>query len=110
MATTYTWIIDSLDRYPNTESGQSDVVFNVRCRFVGTNGTNTAFISREISIPHNSDDTFTPYADLTAEIVTEWIVNSLSEDGIIEMQESINTQLAIMPVTAQTPPWATTPG
>ena len=89
MANTYTWTINALDVHP-IEDALTDVVYNVHWgmtatsdqtdsdgNFYSTNAIGTQTIAAPVT------DTFTPFDDLTLEIVEGWLeASDLDVDAI----------------------------
>ena len=107
MSITYTWNINQMDAYPSHED-QTDVVFTVHWTFVGTDGTHTASVYGTVGVTYEAGSPFTPYTNLTHDIVTAWIINSLGEEKVTEMESNISSQidnLANPPVVSPKLPW-----
>jgi hypothetical protein len=69
--TTFKWEAVRLDCHPQSE-GQTDVVFTVHWRCVGTDGNYTGAVYSTCNLP-SPTESFTPYADLTLNQVLGWI-------------------------------------
>lgn len=72
MATTYTWVVEWMQCYPQAE-GQVDVVFQVGWRCNGTDGTFNGSVYSTCAVTYTAGSPYTPYADLTQEQVLGWI-------------------------------------
>ena len=86
-----------------------DYVVNVLFTVTGTDGTNTASIGGNCQFTSNQESVFIPYADLTEEIVLNWI--NEATDNQANYYANIDGQIASIvnpPVSpANTPlPWA----
>ena len=104
MATTFTWTVSQLNCYPQAE-GQTDVVFVVHWTCSGTDGTYNGSVYSTCSVPAPTG-TFTPYADLTQDIVLGWIwangVDQASAEAAVQTQ--IDNQIN-PPVVSPPLPW-----
>jgi molecular chaperone DnaK (HSP70) len=112
MANTYTWTVTGMQNYPSYQS-QTNVVFSVTYNVTGTDGTNTATITRSQNIPYVAGETFVPYASLTNAIVIGWVQAILGSFAIQSIESQVDGMLARMqlPASETSPlPWATTQG
>lgn len=87
MATQYTWTITNMFCYP-IQDGYSDVVFSVVSQCTGIDIVNDipygSFISLTTPVKLNPDDPYIPYADLTQEIVLNWVWENLDKLAVEE--------------------------
>lgn len=72
MATTFNWIIEWMQCYPQAE-GHTDVVFQVGWRCNGTDGTYNGTVYSTQSVTYKAGAPYTPYDDLTEDQVLDWI-------------------------------------
>jgi len=108
--TTYYWNVTAL--YTETIAGEQNYVVIANYEVVGTDGTYTASISNTARFSTANVDNFTPYEDLTNDIVVGWIQSELGVDGVANTEACIQGQIDSQinpPVTPQnTPlPWVT---
>lgn len=106
MAVTFAWTFPAMDVAPS-EDGLSNVVKVVHWRYVATDGAYMAQSYGTAEMP-GAGQPFTDFADLTPEIVTGWVVASLGEAAVTEMQTSLSSQIERLknpPVITMTPPW-----
>ena len=100
MANTYTWDCKTVDVYPNHDS-HSDVVYNVHCRLnavsdqknaEGNDYTASSYGTHSV----NADDTtsFVPFADLTNDLVSGWVIDGMGEDKVASMKEGLDNNIA----------------
>ena len=100
MANTYTWDCKTVDVYPNHDS-HSDVVYNVHWRLnavsdqkdaEGNDYTATSYGTHSV----NADDieNFVPFADLTNDVVSGWVIDGMGEDEVASMKESLDNNIA----------------
>lgn len=104
MSTTFTWIIPELTT-AKSEDGLTDVVKTVHWRYQASNETFTTEIYGTVGLSEPNPEEFTPFESLTKEKVVSWLESNLDVE---EMQNSLNTQLALLadpPIVAKTPPW-----
>jgi len=108
MANTYTWKIEALDCFPQSE-GQANVVKTVHWRLVGTVDNYVASVCGALSLaPYQSGNSFTPYANLTNDQVIGWVVDSLGDEQISSLKENLDEQLSALsnpPVVSPDLPW-----
>ncbi len=109
--TTITWNISQLDCHPQ-ENGNTNVVFTTHWQCNGTDAAYSASVYiasvySTCSIPINTSESFTPYAELTKEQVLDWIwangVDKNTTEAAVEQQ--IETQKN-PPVVSPALPWA----
>jgi hypothetical protein len=108
--TTYTWNVTAL--YTETIAGEQNYVVIANYEVVGTDGTYSASLSNIARFSTENVDNFTPYEDLTNEIVIGWIQDELGVDGVSNLeaciQGQIDSQINPPTVPQNTPlPWAT---
>ncbi len=108
---TYTWQFPVLEVYKQNE-GQSDVVYNVHWRYKIESGSYSTDSYGVVKLsPYSSGSSFVPYDELTEEIVTGWVVDSMGTDRVQELQSAMVNRIETMinPPTAMLPPPWTTP-
>ena len=99
MATTYEWNCKTVDVHPQ-ENEESNVVYNVHWIVKGVSEEldsegdpyTASSIGTQI-VPSDADGTFIPFEDLTNEIVTGWVKESMGEETVTELEISINAQI-----------------
>jgi hypothetical protein len=99
MATTYEWNCKTVDVHPQ-ENEESNVVYNVHWIVKGVseeldsegNPYTASNIGTQV-VPLDADGTFIPFEDLTNEIVTGWVKESMGEETVTELEISINAQI-----------------
>jgi hypothetical protein len=109
MAITYTWDINAMDAYPD-HAGQTDVVFTVHWTLVGTDGTHAASVYGTVGVTYEAGSPFTQYSALTKDEVTGWVINSLGEEKVTELETNVSNQISNLinpPVITPPLPWAT---
>jgi hypothetical protein len=108
--TTYNWNVTAL--YTETIAGEQNYVVIANYEVVGTDGTYSASLSNIARFSTDNVDNFTPYEDLTNDIVIGWIQAELGLDGVNNLeaciQGQIDSQINPPVVPVNTPlPWAT---
>ena len=108
--TTYNWNVTAL--YTETIAGEQNYVVIANYEVVGVDGTYSASLSNIARFSTENVDNFTPYEDLTNEIVIGWIQAELGVDGVSNLEACIQGQIDSQinpPVVPQNSPlpWAT---
>lgn len=102
--TTWTWTINQMY---TLQQPDPDYVVNVLWTLTGVDGQYTASIGGNTVFNTTQADPFIPYNELTPEIVTGWVQNSLGPDGIANYEANVNGQIESMknpPVSPQSTP------
>ena len=86
MSTTITWSIENDGLFTMDSNGQSNVVTDVKYAVTATDGTNTQTKTGSISIPHDTNAEFTPFADLTEQQVIEWVKTQLGSERVSSLE------------------------
>ena len=109
MALTYWWEYPAFDCYPDKD-GYMDVVFTVHWRYNAKDDAgHTAVVYSTQAVQYQEGDPFIPFADLTPEVVTGWMVATMGDERIAELQASLAAQIEqqINPSQVTLPaPWA----
>jgi hypothetical protein len=99
MTTTYEWNCKTVDVHPQ-ESEESNVVYNVHWIVKGISeqldsegNPYTATSIGTQTVPLDADSTFIPFEDLTNEIVTGWVKESMGEESVSELEAGIDSQI-----------------
>ena len=101
MANIYTLKVTEMVCAPQA-SGETDVVINVGWAYLGTDGTNTGSFGGTTALTYTEGSPFTPYADLTQEQVSGWVLSAWTADQTASYQSQLDSQLA---VTSPPLPW-----
>ena len=105
MATQYTWTIRSMFCYPK-QDGYSDVVFSVNSLCTGIDIVdNIPYESSMIlttPVKLNPDEPYIPYADLTQDIVLNWVWGSIDKLDV-EANVDISIQALVNPPVIELP-------
>lgn len=123
MANTYQWFVTNMDCYPTYES-ETDVVFKVYYYVEAfssethsvtqpsgeiTQNPYQATVSSIQEFTYQADSPYTPYNELTNEIVVGWIQSALGLDEInalyLKLDTDINNQIN-PPVVNPPLPWS----
>ena len=90
MATTYSWKVQRMDYIISHESGNSNVVNVVSCDYIGVSDSGTVKgIEKVFNMDIENLTTFISWEDLTEETVLGWVVPTLSEMEIGELQGTV---------------------
>ena len=94
---TYNWTFNPLTCHTHLE-GHEDVVMTIHWQLHATQETEEKMYAAQnigtCSFPFNSeDDTFIPFAELTKEIVQQWVETQLGEERVEQMKMSLATQI-----------------
>jgi len=102
MAIGYTWDCKTVDVYPNHDS-HSDVVYNVHWKLNAesdqtheVNGEDvhyTASVYGTYSVNADDISNFVPFADLTNDLVSGWVIDGIGEDEVASMKESLDNDI-----------------
>jgi hypothetical protein len=103
--TTYTWTVTQL--LTETIAGEQNYVVIANYEVVGVDGEYTSSISDSARFSTENVDNFTPYEDLTNDIVIGWVKSMLGPDTVANYEESIQGQIDSQitpPVTPEVTP------
>jgi hypothetical protein len=109
MATTYKWVISSMDSYPTDAEGLTDVICVIHWRRTATqvDGDKTYFadVYSTLSVPAPDPADFVPYDQVTEEMVEGWLnegldVESLDANLDTQIENQINPPIITLPL-----PW-----
>lgn len=113
----YNWNFNPLTCYTH-QDGYDDVVMTVHWQFIGTsgslNGSGSQYTAQSIgteSFVFNPTGSFTPFDQLTKEIVQGWVEDKMGLERISQLSASIAQQIEdkITPkIVNMSPPWSTT--
>lgn len=93
MANTYTWVVNNMVSYPQSE-GYTDVVFLVNWSCNGTDGTYTGALSGATNVKLDPAAPYTPYADLTEDQVVSWVKEAIGASQVNAIQNDVAAQIA----------------
>lgn len=89
--TTYNWTITNL--YTKTVEGLENYVVTAMFEVQGVDGEFSHIVNGSHMFTVKEGAEFIPYAELTPEIVTEWIKEELGEEGLLPITECIDAQI-----------------
>lgn len=107
--TNVTWQVVGLRCYPQ-QAGETDVVFQVEwlCTAEVSDGTKSSATQKNgvTDIPHQADQSFTPFEDLTQDQVLAWVWEQVAKASVEQM--TVGEALAnLAPPVIQPPlPWS----
>ena len=91
----YIWNCKTVDVYPSRDEN-TDVVYNVHWRITGEDSetltTSTAIGTQVLNTDSISE--FTPFDELTNEVVVGWIKDAMGEEQVKAIEDSIASQIA----------------
>jgi hypothetical protein len=95
MATTYKWVVSSLDSYPKDAEGLTDVICVVHWRYQAeqVDGDKSYFadVYGTLSVASPDPANFVPYEDVTYEMVCGWLEAGLDQ---VALDENLDSQIA----------------
>jgi len=112
MATTYKWVVSSLDSYPKDAEGLTDVICVIHWRYqaeqVQDDKTYFAEVYGTLSVPSPDPAIFVPYEEVTYEMVCSWLENGLDTESLNEnldsqIEDQINPKVISLPLPFQNP-------
>lgn len=89
----YNWAFTTFEAYPQ-HAGETDVVFTIHYRFEGVDGDYKASIFNYVGVTYEEGDPFTPFQELTPEIVTSWVEEALGNEWIDAAKANISNQIS----------------
>jgi hypothetical protein len=116
MAINYFWTINPLEAYPTAE-GETDVVFTAHWQLHATEEVDEKTYSAQSigtqSLTYAAGSPFTPFEQLTLEMVQGWVENAMGEEQVNSMKTGLANTLANQinpPSVTLTSPWLNTTG
>jgi hypothetical protein len=112
MATTYKWVVSSLDSYPKDAEGLTDVICVIHWRYqaeqVENDKTYFAEVYGTLSVPSPNPADFVPYDQVTYEMVCGWLEAGLDQVSLDEnldsqIENQINPKIVSLPLPFQNP-------
>jgi hypothetical protein len=107
MEVTYNWDLNPLESYP-TSSGQTDVVFMVHWQVNATTGSYWQSEMGTQVLTYTSGSAFTPFNELTKDMVFGWVTESMSSGSVDRIYNSLYKKISDQinpPVIVQQAPW-----
>ncbi len=103
MATTFEWRIANMEHY--TADG---VVFTVHYTIGANDGTYSSSAYGSIGLEKPDPSAMVPYADLTEELVVNWVKQHFGDEKVTEIEAALQQQLDQQhaPTVAPGLPWA----
>jgi hypothetical protein len=109
MAINYNWNFNPLEAYP-TASGETNVVFNVHWQLHGITGSYQSTVIGVQPVTYESGSAFTPFNDLTYDIVYNWMTASMGTASMQNYEATVAQQIQNQinpPVLIEQAPWLT---
>lgn len=110
MAISYNWNFNPLEAYP-TASGEDNVVFLVHWQLYGSTGSYQGSVIGTQQVTYESGTPFTPFNDLTYDIVYNWMTASMGTEQMAAYEANVAQQIENQinpPVLIEQAPWLTT--
>lgn len=87
------WNCKTIDVYTHEHNGHEQVIYNVHWRVTKEDGDYSA--SSYDTQPLNTEDiqNFTPFDDVTSEMVEGWVKDAMGEEKVSDIEESLNQQI-----------------
>ena len=106
MSNTYTLKINQLN-YDVSLDEKSNVVTGIVWTYEATDGTNMAALRGYKNIKFEPSEPFVDYAELSEAQVKSWLIASLGDETIAEMQKQLDKQIdeIVVPKTGSGLPW-----
>ena len=108
----YNWNFNPLESYP-TASGETDVVFLVHWQLYASTGSyGASSIGTQTVGPLQSGSIFTPFNELTKDMVFGWVTSSMASGSVEAMYTSLAQQIENQinpPILVQQAPWLNPP-
>jgi hypothetical protein len=110
---TYDWNFNPFEAYPQYAE-QTDVVFTIHWQLYASTGSYTSKAIGTIGVHYNEGQPFTPFADLTKDMVQAWVegaMNKQNEGSVNALKQGLADQIQdqITPsVIVLSAPWNTT--
>lgn len=106
--TDYTWKVDQIH---TLQQPNENYVVQVKWTLTGTKNGIVRVISDQAKIIADESTTFVPYANLTEEIIVEWVKAALGEQRIEDYKAALEKKISSALDLAQVPkstslPWA----
>ena len=103
MATEFTWKIAQLERQLS-----DGIVFTLHYTIEAFDGTYRSSAYGSLGLEAPDEDEMIPYADLTPEIVVEWVKEKFGEEKVDEIETALQAQIDQQktPTTGTGLPWA----
>jgi len=112
MATTYKWVVSSLDAYPKDAEGLKDVICVIHYRYqaeqIENDKTYFAEVYGTLSVPSPDPADFVPYDQVTYEMVCSWLEAGLDKEALeqnldSQIEDQINPKVISLPLPFQNP-------
>jgi hypothetical protein len=112
MNLTYWWDFPAFDCYPDKD-GYVDLVFTVHWRYNAKDEDgHSAVVYSTQAVSYKEGDPFVAFADLTPELVTEWVTDAMGEERVAALTANLAAQIEQQIHPSQVtlpPPWQTPP-
>jgi hypothetical protein len=87
-----TWKVSQLDCYPEYE-GNADIVLTVHWSVAAQDGEFSGYSYGSQGLTLDPEATFTPFAELTEEVVIGWVQAAMGEEQVAAIETSLANQI-----------------
>lgn len=89
---TTTWKVSQMDCYPEYE-GNADIVFTVHWSVAAQDEEFSGYSYGSQALTLDPEATFTPFADLSEEVVIGWVQSAMGEEAVAALEANLATQI-----------------
>jgi hypothetical protein len=87
------WNCKTIDVYTHEHNGHEQVIYNVHWRVTKEDGDYSASEYGTQSLHTEDIQNFTPFDDVTSEMVEGWVKDAMGEEKVSDIEESLNQQI-----------------
>jgi hypothetical protein len=87
-----TWKVSQMDCYPEYE-GNADIVFTVHWSVAAKDEEFSGYSYGSQALTLDPEATFTPFADLSEEVVIGWVHSAMGEEGVAAIEANLVVQI-----------------
>jgi hypothetical protein len=87
------WNCKTIDVYTHEHNGHEQVIYNVHWRVTKEDGDYSASEYGTQSLNTEDIQNFTPFDDVTSEMVEGWVKDAMGEEKVSDIEESLNQQI-----------------
>jgi hypothetical protein len=87
------WDCKTIDVYTHEHNGHEQVIYNVHWRVTKEDGDYSASEYGTQSLNTEDIQNFTPFDDVTSEMVEGWVKDAMGEEKVSDIEESLNQQI-----------------
>ena len=87
------WNCKTIDVYTQEHNGHDQVIYNVHWRVEKEDGEYSASSYGTQSLNTEDIQDFTPFDEVTSEMVEGWVKDAMGEEKVSDIEESLNQQI-----------------